>query len=103
MEIRCSIDGDIIKVTFFGELDEFGARNIKDEIDGIIDNTLSFRAMVFDFKNVTFVDSTGLGFILTRYKKLKARRAELLLKNVPKAVDRVFKASGVYKFIPTID
>lgn len=72
-------------------------------IDEVIENTPTLRSMIFDMKGVTFIDSTGLGFVLGRYKKLKAMHAELLLENVPRQVDKVFLASGVYRYVPVVE
>ena len=93
---------DEIVVILDGELDEYGAKQIKDEIDGFIDSHPA-RAFVFDMKNVPFVDSTGLGFLLGRYKKLRSKRTELAVANVNPQVDKVFKTSGVYSFVPKIN
>lgn len=53
-------------------------------------------------KNVSFVDSTGLGLILGRYKRLSAAGGVLRLKNVPPQVDKVFRASGVYSVVEKV-
>ena len=45
---------------------------------------------------------TGFGLVIGRYKKLRAKRAELLLKNVPPQVDKVFRTSGLYSFVPVV-
>ena len=58
--------------------------------------------MVFDLKDVSFVDSTGLGLILGRYKKLSASGGVLRLKDVPPQVDRVFRMSGVYTVVEKV-
>lgn len=91
-----------IVIALSGELDEYGATKIKREIDDYLDSHPA-RVVVFDMKDVGFVDSTGLGFLLGRYKKLQSKRTELALKNVSAQVDKVFKASGVYSFVPKID
>ena len=93
---------DEVVIKLLGELDEYGAGQIKDEIDKSI-GSYSARTYIFDMKNVPFVDSTGLGFLLGRYKKLRQKHAELLVTNVCPQVDKVFKASGVYSFVPKID
>ena len=102
MKAEYEMKKDEIVVRLHGELDEYGAGQIKDDIDDTI-HSLPIRALVFDLKDVGFVDSTGLGFLLGRYKKLRQKHAELLLCNVPPQVDRVFKTSGVYSFVPKID
>ena len=103
MEVEFISDKDCIRVVLSGEIDEYGARTVRASIDDVIENTRDLRSMIFDMKNVTFIDSTGLGFVLGRYKKLRSRHAELLLANVPRQVDKVFCASGVYRFVPIVE
>lgn len=100
LDFRYSGDGVIVKLS--GELDEYASRSLKSDIDRLIEGR-GFKRMIFDMKNVTFMDSTGLGFVLGRYKKLLGVRAELLLKNVPPQVDRVLRTSGIYTFVPIVD
>lgn len=94
--------GENLIVKLRGDIDEFSARVLRSEIDRLIDAP-NIRSMTLDMGEVTFIDSTGLGLVLGRYKKLQARHAELLLKNVPTHVDKVFRTSGVYSFVPKID
>ncbi len=103
MELKFLSEKDNVRVLISGEIDEYGAKTVRPSIDEVIETHPSLRSMTFDLRGVTFVDSTGLGFILGRYKKLKARHAELLLANVPKQVDKVFRASGVYRFAPIVE
>lgn len=102
MDIEYSIVGGDITVCLAGDIDEFGVRAIRPDIDRLIER-YSFKSMTLDMKRVTFVDSTGLGFLLGRYKKLRAKHAELLLKNVPPQADKVFRASGIYSFVPIVE
>ena len=102
MELEYKIVGGNILVSLAGDIDEFGVRAIRPDIDRLIER-YSLKSMTLDMKRVTFVDSTGLGFLLGRYKKLRAKRAELLLKNVPPQADKVFKASGIYSFVPIVE
>ena len=103
MEVEFISDKDCIRVVLSGEIDEYGAKTVRAGIDDVIENTRDLRSMIFDMKNVTFIDSTGLGFVLGRYKKLRNRHAELLLANVPRQVDKVFCAIGVYRFVPIVE
>lgn len=103
MNIDFSIAKDSATVKLVGDVDEYTSRTLREDIDKLIDDLNGIRVMVFDMKGVSFIDSTGLGFVLGRYKKLKAKRAELLLANVPPQVDKVFRTSGVYTFVPKVD
>lgn len=103
MEIEFKHTQGNIRVCFAGDMDEYAVQKIKTVIDDAIDNAQNLRSMTFDMQGVSFVDSTGLGFLLGRYKKLRACHAELLLANVPKHVDKVFRTSGIYRYVPIIE
>ncbi len=102
MNLDFKIDGGDICVKLVGELDEYRARTLRPDVDKLIDSH-GIKSMTFDMKSVTFIDSTGLGFVLGRYKKLRQKKAELLLKNVPPQVDKVFRTSGIYSFVPIVE
>ncbi len=102
MNLDFKIVGNDICIKLSGEIDEYSARSLRADIDKLIE-AQGFRTMTFDMKNVTFIDSTGLGLLLGRYKKLRAKHAELLLKNVPMQVDKVFRTSGIYTFVPIVE
>ncbi len=101
MDLDFKIIGNDICIKLRGEIDEYSARSLRADIDKLIE-AQGFRTMTFDMKDVTFIDSTGLGLVLGRYKKLKQQRAELLLKNIPTQVDKVFRTSGIYSFVPIV-
>lgn len=103
MKVEFVYERDNIRAMLFGDMDEYGVRQIRDEVDFAIENATGLRALTLDLKGVTFIDSTGLGFVFGRYKRLRARRAELLLANVNEQVDKVFRTSGVYRFAPIVE
>lgn len=102
MNLNFRYIGDNLLVELSGDIDEFASRALRTELDKLIESP-RIRCMTLDMGAVTFVDSTGLGLIIGRYKNLRARGAELVLKNVPPQVDRVFRTSGVYTIAPKID
>ena len=61
------------------------------------------RKIVFDFNNVTFMDSAGIGMVLGRYKMIKMIGGNLEMINVSPNLKRIFEMSGITKIIPTKD
>ena len=55
--------------------------------------------LAFDFKDVTFIDSTGIGFILARYNQVNAYKGELILKNVTPFVRKILAISGIFQIM----
>lgn len=101
MNLEIKRERGAVVFSFYGEIDEFSCRTLRAEIDRVISENAP-QEVVFDMKNVAFVDSTGLGLILGRYKRLSAAGGVLRLKNVPTQVDKVFRASGVYSVVEKV-
>ncbi len=98
-DFQCSKNRLVI--SFCGEIDEFASRSLRVELDDLIERYRA-RQVVFDFKDVAFVDSTGIGLVIGRYKNSRNFGVELLLQNVPNNIDRIFKSCGLYKYIPKV-
>ena len=62
----------------------------------IVDN---IKKVILDFKEVTFMDSSGIGVVIGRLKKIQNRDGKVCITNVNKRVDKVFTLSGLYKII----
>lgn len=101
MNPQFTFTNNTLYVGLSGDVDELASRTLRPLIDEEI-YTARPKIVVFDFAKVGFVDSTGLGLIFGRYKKLVAIGGELLVANVPTHVDKVFRASGVYSVCPKI-
>ena len=63
--------GDDLYVYLYGEFDDSVAKTIRENIDMLIDSFV-FSRLVIDMRDVSFMDSTGIGVILGRYKKLRS-------------------------------
>lgn len=98
MELNAMRNGQTLIVTLKGELDHHSAENIRNEIDALLIDP-EIRKLVLDMKNVTFMDSSGLGVILGRYRMLSSRGGSVYVSNVAPNVDRIFKMSGIYSLI----
>ena len=95
MDIRLEYIGKTLVVKLYGELDQSCASDIREKIDKEI--TLhSMKNLVMDFNNVEFMDSSGIGLIMGRYKLMKFLKGSLELVNVPQRIDRLIKLSGLY-------
>lgn len=92
----CETKDDLIIVRLCGDLDHHIIRSVKEEIDECIMNKKIFR-IAFDFRNVLFMDSSGIGLIMGRYKKIKPMEGEIFVCNLGLSMQRIFKLSGLFK------
>ena len=92
----CETKDNLIIVRLHGDLDHHIASIIKEEIDKYITDKSLYR-IAFDFRNVLFMDSSGIGLIMGRYKKIKPMNGEIFVCNLGLSMQRIFKLSGLYK------
>ena len=83
------------------EIDHHTTEEIRRKADYEITRYMP-RKVIFDFSNVAFMDSAGIGMLLGRYKVIKMLGGQLELMNVNKQVEKVFEISGILKIIPLI-
>jgi stage II sporulation protein AA (anti-sigma F factor antagonist) len=73
-----------------------------DEFRQRVDNTLEangVRHILFNLDAVKFIDSSGLGVILGRYKKISAAGGKVLVAHIQPQVLQIFELSGLLKII----
>ena len=59
----------------------------------------SIKVLTFDMKKVNFMDSSGIGMLIGRYKTMKKRDGSMCVSNVGKQMDRVLRISGLYRIL----
>lgn len=79
-----------------GELDHHNAGSVRDKIDEFAAAFCPERA-VLDFGGVSFMDSSGIGLVMGRYKLLQAFDCALELRNLSPHVYKVMRLAGIEK------
>ncbi|MDE6398819.1 MAG: anti-sigma factor antagonist [Clostridiales bacterium] len=102
MKIAHKTENRTLYVWLSGELDESCAAAARARLDSLFDSD-NLSKVVLDFSGVTFMDSTGIGMLLGRYKKLKARAVPLLIRSPQTVVDKLLLLSGIYEIMPKIN
>ena len=87
----------VIKIT--NEIDECSVQKIRGRVDYELERYMP-KKVVFDFDNVTFMDSAGIGFIIGRYKVANILGIEIEITNLTHGVKKIFEMSGILKLIP---
>ncbi len=101
MEIKTRAYKNCLYVTLKGELDEHSSIYTRETLDEILDKE-SFNQVIVDLNELEFMDSTGIGVMIGRYKKLKNKEIPLYLTNPNKHIDKIFEMTGLYKIMPKL-
>ena len=83
---------------FYGDLDNLTVCNLKQICIDLIEEYKP-KIVKLDFEEVTFVDSTGIGFVLARFKQLQKMNSNLILCNLSAENSRVFQMSGIFQIM----
>lgn len=90
-----------LTINFEGEIDHHSCLEISMKTDDVIRKYLP-QKVVFDFQDVSFMDSSGIGMLLGRYKRLLRFGGEAEMKNLNSDMKRIFTMSGIFKIIPLV-
>lgn len=77
-----------------GEIDHDSAAKLRISIDGAA-QSLKPEVLCLDFGNVRFMDSSGVGLVMGRYRRMKLIGGRLRVVNVPDNIYRIFAMSGL--------
>ncbi len=102
MHINYSIDNEYLYFYLSGELDQHYAKSVKEYIERILSDTKGYTKVVFNMSELCFMDSTGIGMLLGRYKHLKKCGVECFIENPTLNVEKVLELSGIYEVIKKI-
>lgn len=102
MDLKFEIKDNKLIVHMIGELDHHSAEEVRNKIDDRIERQ-GFKKLILDFSHVSFMDSSGIGVVIGRYKKLVLKNGSVCITNVIDSVRRVFELSGMFKIIKVYD
>lgn len=98
MDTLYEIKGKTLIIYAPTDLDHHSAELITEHTDWFVTSN-NISSMVFDFKNTEFMDSSGIGVVMGRYKLVRKLGGTISVKNMSTNINRIFSISGMYKFI----
>ena len=102
MTIKSRIVNRTLYILLSGELDEYTAQTVRKNLDVLLETEKGFIQIVMDLSELTFMDSTGVGVLIGRYKKMKECNKPIFISNLSRNAERIFKMSGLYDIMPKI-
>ncbi len=94
MSVNIIQSGEVITACLDGEIDHHTAADIRAKIDEAVEEKHP-TMLVLDFKNVSFMDSSGIGLVMGRYKVISAEGGELAIINTSPQIGKVMKLAGM--------
>lgn len=96
MGVEISFQNGIMIAVLKGDIDHHTAKDMRESIDNYVSKTAP-RILKMDFSGIQFMDSSGIGLIMGRYKLVHSLSGKLKVINIPKRIERMVKLSGLAK------
>ena len=96
MTIELFGEQKLLTVRLRGELDHYSVTDIKKAVEDELLKTGAIN-IAFDFSGITFMDSSGIGLILGRYKTVKTLGGRIVLFGMRPSIERIMRMSGIDK------
>lgn len=102
MEVLYEVRGENLYIYLPEELDHHNAKIITEQSDWYIVSH-KIKNIIFNFKRTDFMDSSGIGVIMGRYKLVKAVGGKIFATNINSSIDRILTISGLYKIVQKME
>lgn len=100
MQISFETINKILIIKLCGELDHHSCDYIRDKIDNEIE-IKNPQNIVFDMSNLNFMDSSGIGVIIGRYKLILSKGGKTAISCMKPQIKRIYEICGLKKIIPS--
>ena len=87
-------------INLSGEMDECSSQEARQKCDKLIEENINAKKVVINLSEVAFMDSTGIGFLIGRYKKANKLSLPMFIASPNFAADKILNLSGIYSLIP---
>ncbi len=101
MEVYTDMEGNNLVFGLVGELDEHSAASVRKKMDERIAEE-DFANVILDLSRMSFMDSTGIGVVIGRYKSVRRQNKRLYVRDPSPTVDKIFRMSGLYEIIARV-
>ncbi len=95
MELKTKVIEDSLYVKIIGELDHHTSEEIRNVVDSLL-TCNNLKNIIFDLSQMNFMDSSGVGMFMGRYKKIKSRDGIPIMINIQSSNRRLLQMSGLF-------
>lgn len=94
MGVKLISKDTVLTAVLEGEIDHHTAKGMRDSIDEDIEKKRP-SLLELDFGGIQFMDSSGIGLIMGRYRLMQSIGGKLKVINLSKSMERMIKLSGL--------
>lgn len=94
MSVQITLSEESLTAYLSGEIDHHNAKGIREEIDETVQRAAPAE-LVLDFRDVGFMDSSGIGLVMGRYSLMQEMGGTLHVVNMSGHIAKVMRLAGL--------
>lgn len=94
MSVKTEVGQKYVRAFLEGEIDHHSAAFIRKDIDRIVAKKKP-KLLILDFSAVSFMDSSGIGLVMGRYKLIKSLGGEIRVENLSASSYKIMRLAGI--------
>ena len=94
-------ESELLTVFLSGEIDHCAAERIRERMEALIEKNHP-QMLILDFDEVSFMDSSGIGMLIGRYKTMSAYGGKMCARRLSVSVNRIYRMAGLHRIIPLV-
>ena len=94
MPVTFSAQPEVLTAYLSGELDHHSAASIREAVDEMVESALP-KTLILDFEKVPFMDSSGIGLIMGRYRTMGAVGGSLAVEHASPQLKKLMNLGGI--------
>lgn len=98
----CHVKNQCLVIRLPKEIDHYQAEKIKEECEKNFMNFL-VRDIIFDFSDTSFMDSSGIGLVLGRIRKVHPVKGKVYLFGGNEIIQRMWEMSGILNLVTVLN
>lgn len=102
LHIDLTTKNQVLIIRLVGELDHHTAEELRKQVEETIEKQ-SINHILLNLEELSFMDSSGLGVILGRYKRIKQHDGQMIICAISPSIYRLFELSGMFKILKIVD
>lgn len=102
LQIDLTTKDQVLIIRLVGELDHHTAEKVRQQVEQKIEVN-SVRHILLNLEELTFMDSSGLGVILGRYKQITQLGGKMIICAISPSIYRLFELSGMFKILDIVE
>ena len=102
MPVAYTTHNRILTVTLSGEIDHHRVKGVLQDLDQAIDEVLP-RQLIVDCAGITFMDSSGIGVLVGRYRKISCFGGKVYVIHADSRILRILRMSGLEKIVEIME